>query len=92
MQVPALSVQLPSEVVPALKLAVPVSAGGVSTYPVGVPPATVAVSSVDWLAVMEVGEAVSEVVLVNAVSQLMSRLWTFTVPMPVTWSNPGVEG
>jgi hypothetical protein len=92
MQVPAVSVQLPSEVVPALKLAVPVSAGGVSTYPVGAPPATVAVSSVDWLEVMEVGEAMSPVVLVNAVFHRVSRLLTFTVPMPVTWSNPGVEG
>ena len=91
-QVPELNVQFPSEVVPALKLAVPVSAGGVSTYPVGFPPVTVAVNSVDPLEVMEVGEAVSVVVLVNAVFQLVSRLWTFTVPMPVTWSNPGVEG
>ena len=76
----------------ALKLAVPASAGGVSTYPVGVPPVTVAVKSVDWLGEMEVGEAESAVVLVNAEFQLVSRFWTFTVPIPVTWSNPGVEG
>jgi hypothetical protein len=92
MQAPALNVQLPSEVVPALKLAVPVSAGGVSTYPVGVPPVTVAVNSVDSLEVMEAGEARSPVVLVNAVFHMVSRLLTFTVPMPATWSNPGWEG
>lgn len=46
-QVPALKVQLPRETDPAAKLAVPVSAGGVSTNPVGVPPVTVAVSTVD---------------------------------------------
>src|SRR5271169_5108526 len=73
MQVPAVNVQLPSEVDPAAKLAVPVSAGGVSRYPVGVPPVTVAVNSVDWLEVMEVGEALSTVVLVNAVFHLVIR-------------------
>src|ERR1019366_5270915 len=73
-QVPALKVQLPSEVDPAAKLAVPVSAGGVSTYPVGVPPATVAVNSVDWLEVMEVGKAWRLVVLVNAVFHWVIRL------------------
>ena len=63
-----------------------------STYPVGVPPVTVAVNSVDWLGVMEVSEAMSPVVLVKAVFQSVSRFCTFTVPMPVTWSNPGAEG
>ena len=85
-QVPALSVQLPTTVVPALKVAVPVSAGGVSTYPVGVPPVTVAVNSVDWLELMEVGLALSAVLLVNAVFQSAIRLLTLTVPIPVTWS------
>ena len=92
MQVPPLNVQFPREAVPALKVAAPESAGGVSTYPVGVPPVTVAVSCVDWLVLMDVGEAVRPVVLVKAVFQLVSRFWTFTVPMPVTWSNPTVEG
>ena len=73
-QVPALNVQLPSEVDPAAKLAVPESAGGVSTYPVGVPPVTVTVNSVDWLEVMDVGEALRAVVLVNAVFHLVIRL------------------
>src|ERR1039458_9806033 len=85
-QVPPLSVQLPTTVVPALKVAVPVSAGGVSTYPVGVPPVTVAVNSVDWLELMEVGLALSAVLLVNAVFQSGIGLLTLTVPMPVTWS------
>jgi hypothetical protein len=80
--VPALNVQLPSAVDPAAKLAVPVTAGGVSTYPVGVPPVTVAVNCVDWPEVIEVGEAFRAVVLVNAVFHLVSRLKTFTVPMP----------
>jgi hypothetical protein len=91
-QVPALNVQLPSEVDPAAKLTLPVSAGGVSTYPVGVPPVTVAVNSVDWLEVMEVGEALRPVVLVNAVFHWVIRLLAFTVPMPVDWSKPIVEG
>ena len=41
---------------------------------------------------MEVGEALREVVLVNAVFHLVIRLLAFTVPMPVAWSKPIVEG
>ena len=86
LQVPLLSVQLPTTVVPALKVMVPVTAGGASTYPVGVPPVTVAVKSVDWMELMEVGLACSAVLLVNAVFQSAIRLATLTEPMPVTWS------
>ncbi len=46
-QDPPLSVQSPNSVDPEAKLTVPVTAGGVSTYPAGAPPATVAVSVVD---------------------------------------------
>ena len=91
-QVPPLNVQLPTTVVPALKVTVPVTAGGVSTYPVGVPPVTVAFNVVDWLELMEVGVAVSAVLLVNAVFQSAIRLATLTEPMPVAWSKPMVEG
>src|ERR1700691_6256687 len=87
-QVPPLSVQVPTTVAPALKVTVPVTAGGVSTYPVGVPPVTVPFSVVDWLELMEVGVAVSAVLLVNAVFQSAIRLLTLTEPMPVTWSKP----
>ena len=38
------------------------------------------------------GEALRPVVLVNAVFHLVIRLLTFTVPMPVVWSKPIVEG
>ena len=84
--------QLPSAVVPALKVAVPVIAGGVSTYPVGALPVTVAVNSVDWLEVSEVGDAESAVVLPNAEFHLVIKLFTLTEPSPVAESKPTVEG
>jgi hypothetical protein len=87
-QVPPLSVQEPTTVIPALKLTVPASAGGVSTYPVGVPPVTVAFNVVDCPEEMVVGLAVSAVLLVNAVFHLEIRLLTFNEPRPVTWSKP----
>jgi len=92
LQVPLLNVQLPSVVVPALKVAVPPSAGGVSTYPVGVLPVTVAVRFVDWLEVREVSDAESAVVLPKAVFHLVMRLFTFTEPRPVAESKPGAAG
>jgi hypothetical protein len=55
------------------------------------PPVTVAVNVVDWLVVIEVAEAVSAVVLVNAVFHLVMRFEMFSVPKPVTWSNPGAD-
>ena len=91
-QVPPLRVQLPSNVVPALKLAVPASNGAFPLKPAGVPPLTVAVKVVDWAEVMDAGAALSVVVLVNALFQFVNRLFTFRVPMPVTSSYPGVEG
>ena len=84
--VPPLRTQLPTTVVPAVKVTVPVTAGGAPTDPVGVPPVTVALNSVDWLEVMEVGLAESDVLLVNAVFQLLIRFAMLTEPMPVTWS------
>lgn len=84
-QPPPLIVQLPSVVEPAVKFTVPLSAGGL-LKPVGAVPDTVAVRVVDWLVVIDVGEAVSPVVLVNALFQFVIRFATFSVPMPVAAS------
>jgi hypothetical protein len=53
---------------------VPLSVGACPVYPAGVPPVTVAFSVVDSEVVIDVGDAVTEVLLVNAVSQFVSRL------------------
>ena len=91
--VPELKMQLPRAVAPAAKLTDPVSAIGEPTYPSGDPPVTVAVKVVDWLVVILVAEALIAVVLVNAaVLHPVIRLFTFTLPMPVTWSKPGADG
>jgi hypothetical protein len=84
--VPLLMVHLPSAVVPALKLAVPASPGAGPVKSVGAPPVIVAVREVDWAEVSDVSEAPTLVVLVNALFQFVSRLFTFSVPMPVTSS------
>jgi hypothetical protein len=47
---------------------------------------------VDAVEAMEVGLAETVVLLVNAVFHFVIRLFTFTEPMPVTWSKPMVEG
>jgi hypothetical protein len=91
-QVPPLRVQLPRLMPPAAKPTVPASAGAAPLEPVGTPPFTVAVSLVDCADVRAVTEAPSVVVVVNALDQLVSRLVTFNVPIPVTSSYPGAEG
>jgi hypothetical protein len=88
-QVPELSVQLPSAVDPETNATVPANAGISPVKPTGVPPATVAVSFVDAVVKMEVGDAAALVVLVNALSQLVIRLYTLTLPNPVARSKPG---
>ena len=89
-QLPSLNVQVPSVVVPALKVTVPVATGGVVS-PVAPTPVTFAFNVVDSLGVMSVSVAVSAVALVNTVSQLVIRFVTFTLPIPVASSNSGVD-
>ena len=85
-QVPLLSVQVPTVMPPALKVTEPLSAGEEPVEPVGFPPLTIAVSVVEALEAMVVGFADSEVLLVNAVFHLASRLVTLTEPRPVAMS------
>jgi hypothetical protein len=85
-QVPPLSVQLPTWVVPALKMMLPVSAGAGPVDPVGRPVVTVAFNVVDCAVVMLIGVAVSAVLEVKALLKLLIKLVTLTEPRPVAMS------